>query len=107
PVIFYFKESDVSDGDPDKVTLEAAQSNRLASPLILRPIELTNGQAVGVAVILETQRTPPGGFVLKGNFPGGVTEKIVQVDLDAAEARTIQPLGKQTDVLQAFLDTLR
>lgn len=107
PIIFHFKESDVSNGDPDDVTLEGMQSNRLASPLILRPIKLPTQHAVGLAIILDTQRIPPTGVVLKGNFPNGVNEKVVQVNLNATEARTIQPLNNQTDVLKAFLDTLR
>ena len=84
--------------------------DRLASPLILRPIACSDG-AVGLAAILEWEPmdsndspyTPPGGLVLKG----GANDYPVKSDLTSAEASQIPPLHGQTDVLQAFLDFLK
>jgi len=84
--------------------------NRLASPLILRPIACSDG-AVGLAAILEWQPmeaddepyTPPGGLILKG-APG---DPAVSSELTQAEAKVILPLHGNTDILQAFLDSLR
>jgi CRISPR-associated protein Cmr1 len=83
--------------------------DRLASPLILRPLSCSDG-AVGLAAILEWEPmdkkdggfSPPGGLELKSpkrNFP-------VESKLTASEAAQIPPMGKVSDVLQAFLDFL-
>lgn len=110
PIIFEFKKDDVAHGDPARTTLQGGDElNRLASPLILRPIACAGG-AVGLAAILEWQPrspsdeayTPPGGLVLKTSS-GGVP---VKSDLTPQEAKNIPPLHGQTDVLQAFLDFL-
>ncbi|MBK9009173.1 MAG: type III-B CRISPR module RAMP protein Cmr1 [Anaerolineae bacterium] len=83
--------------------------DRLASPLILRPIACSDG-AVGLAAILEWETvessemyTPPGGLVLSGvpNHPSVVS------DVLESEVAYIPPLGSHTDVLQAFLDSLK
>jgi len=115
PIIFEFKKEDVRDGDPKKTTLQGAEHDRLASPLILRPITCSDG-VVGLATILEWQPinpgdesyTPPGGLMLTGKDYGDFPE---QGNLNAAEAKDIPPLnlsGKpQPDVLQAFLDSLK
>lgn len=92
--------------------------DRLASPLIIRPIACIDGKeesAVGIAVVLEWEKidtnetyTPPGGLFLsseiKGDFP-------VESNLEDDEVINIEPLnlsGKpQPDVLQAFLNYLK
>lgn len=101
PIIFHFKDENL--GDPRDTTLKAAEHERLASPLILRPIACAGGQALGLALVLEGPRTPPGGVILHG-APGNPT---VDVDLTPAEAGSVPKLKGQTDVLRAFLDTLR
>jgi len=108
PIIFHFKDGlkgpgDPADGDPYDTTLQGVERDRLASPLILRPLHHAGG-TVGLAAILELQgpRTPPGGLILKdasGNPP-------VQSDLTPVEAGHIAPLGGRSDVLQAFLNSL-
>lgn len=101
PIVFKFKNEDEARGDPPKSTLEGAQHNRLASPLILRPLLCEDG-SVSIALILETERTPPGGVELKG-YGAVVT------GLAPGEEKDIEPLrGKsaKTDVLKAFLETL-
>jgi CRISPR-associated protein Cmr1 len=104
PIIFKFKDEDVRQGDPPQTTLSGGSDyNRLASPLILRPLACANGEAVGIALILETPRTPPGGAILEGHGS-------VPIDLSPVEAGHIEPLKHispiEPDVLKAFLKTV-
>ena len=83
---------------------------RLASPIILRPIACSDG-TLGLALVLEWEKLnasdeqfiPPGGLLLKGEtkdyFP-------LKSDLTASEAHNIPPLDGEPDVLQAFLNYL-
>lgn len=108
--------------DPKTTTLQGApiRSNenkpidRLASPLIIRPVKCKDGEAVGIALVLkwkaiETKEdyTPPGGLMLTGDVYG---EFRVKSDLDPTDAKN-KPLNEflngKTDVLQAFLDSLK
>lgn len=102
PVIFHFKRDNV--GDPEQTTLQGRKQDRVASPLILRPLACANGQAVGLGLILEGADVAnlPDGLMLKG-APGDPT---VHADLEPYEASAIAPLRGNADVLQAFLNTL-
>ncbi|MFZ1753938.1 MAG: hypothetical protein WBO46_01600 [Caldilineaceae bacterium] len=108
PIIFEFKREDVAAGDPWKTTLQGLDHDRLASPLIIRPIACTDG-AVGLAAILEAPIQPPGGWLLK-DVPNSLTHPPIEAELaNTAEANTINPLqnvGGETDVLLAFLKSL-
>ena len=106
PILFQFKQDDVRAGDPELMTLEGASHNRLASRVILRPLKLANGQAVALAAVLEAPATPPGGLVLKGNFKSGVKTKGVSATLTNAEARIIQTLSGNPNVIEEFLRRL-
>lgn len=101
PIVFHFKDS----REPDP-TLQGAEKKyeRLASPLILRPLACAGNKTVAVALILEGTdiEQVPDGLILS-NIDAAPN---IQTALTAAEARTIQPLNGNTDVLQAFLDTL-
>jgi CRISPR-associated protein Cmr1 len=107
PIIFQFKEGD--DRDPETTTLQGEDHDRLASPLLLRPIVCSNG-AAGLAAILEwiplnqgnEPYTPPGGLILKG-APG---DPVVKSNLTKSEAMDILPLKGEEDILQAFLNYL-
>ena len=104
PIIFHFRRDAHRRGDPDDTTLQGSGTiDRLASPLILRPLLCTDKHACGLAAVLIAPRVPPGGLTLKprrgGSWP-------VQADVTVAEAGHIKPLHGQTDVLQAFLSTL-
>ncbi len=110
PIIFEFKREDTRAGDPKKTTLQGADHDRLASPLILRPIVCSDGM-VGLAAILEwgpinssESYTPPGGLLLTSkdynDFP-------VESNLNAAEAAQIPPLNGEPNVLKAFLKFLK
>ncbi|MFZ1631825.1 MAG: type III-B CRISPR module RAMP protein Cmr1, partial [Anaerolineae bacterium] len=108
PIIFEFKRGDVPP-EPQKTTLQGAKHDRLASPLILRPIACANGQAVGLAAVLEAPIKPPGGWLLKG-APGSPTHPPIEARLTStSEANAIKPLkdvGGETNVLLAFLKSL-
>lgn len=101
PINFEFKRSDVEKGDPPKTKLKGTSHDRLSSPLILRPIACSDG-ALGLALILETPRTPPGGLILDGAERDKKVESILKED----EAKLIEPLNGQIDVLEAFLNFL-
>lgn len=84
--------------------------DRLASPLILRPVACSDG-AVGLAAILEwhplrpddESYTPPGGLILK-DAPGNPR---VESNLTDAEAENIPPLKGEPDIFKAFLNSLK
>jgi len=103
PVVFHFKDKNT--GDPYDTTLTCGEKecDRLASPLILRPLACRDG-AVGLAVVLEGTGVGkvPGGLILKKEDE---CEKSwpVEAMVDAKEAQNIPPLNGETDVLQAFL----
>jgi CRISPR-associated protein Cmr1 len=101
PIIFHFKDP----GDPEDTTLQGVEegSERLASPLILRPLSCKDGQAVGIALLLEGCHLPPGGIELAEK--SGKTHS-VDATLTRNEANTIPVLKGETNVLQAFLNYL-
>lgn len=100
PIIFHFKDND----DPGQTSLQGANDERLASPLIIRPLLCTNNQAVGLVLVLDAPRHPPSGVKLQ-NAPGNPT---VTVDLDSGPPNEADfpPLNGETDVLKAFLETI-
>jgi len=119
PVTFSFKDSKENDKygtqgppyDPDKTALQGQEKDgrkyeRLASSLILRPVQCGNGKAFGLALLLDAPRLPPGGVVLKG-APGN---PVVRTTLTPAEAaaitQAIPKLKGNPDILKAFLDSL-
>ena len=97
PIIFHMPH----DNGLEDFTLQGDGHDRLASPLLLRPIACANG-AVGVALILKT---PPLPRDLPISEKGGGSYT-VQTNLTATQAGNILPLNGKTDVLKAFLDTL-
>lgn len=131
PIIFQFNPDDYnrnnpydSNSDPRTTMLilsgSGIESDRLASPLILRPIKCSNGY-VGLAAILEgTQRLLDNAQVeLKTNEATGTTQQKneswpnLAVKLNTTEAgQILKPdnktklLGNETDVLKAFLNKL-
>ena len=80
--------------------------DRLASPLILRPLACQKG-FVGLAVVLEAPRTPPYGLEVP-EFPEG--HRSVRANLTKKDANT-EPLRRilhgEPDVLKAFLNFLK
>jgi CRISPR-associated protein Cmr1 len=128
PILFQFHRDQKNsvppyqkDRDPMDTTLKGGlistqpdkYRERLASPLILRPIACGGTKAVGLAAILKAPRVAPEGLLLKGD---GVN---VQPDLTITrkDALKIEPLRNfasrlendddEVDVLEAFLDCFR
>lgn len=95
PLVFDMRHDQ---GQP-KYKLQAQNHDRLASPLILRPIACNDDKAAGLAVILQGVSMPPD-IELDGFGP-------VETVLTSDEASQIEPLEGETDVLQAFLEYLQ
>lgn len=91
PILFQFKDEPIG-----PATLKPSSHDRLASPLILRPLKCANGACVALAVRLKTPELPPGSHLELDGHP-------VASQLSAADATAIPPLDTQTDVLGAFL----
>lgn len=110
PIIFHFKDAGRNpndlNSDPSDATLQGkGKIDRMASPLILRPLAYGNGQALGLAAILSTPETPPGGLSLYV----GRAEYDANVDV-SGRASEIKPLREQNNnpnVLRAFLSYLK
>lgn len=102
PIIFHFvgPQKNV----PEDTTLQGDKIERLASPLLLRPLLCKDGKAVGLAVLLEGPRIPPGGLQLLEK--GGSKPYPVDSNLTQKEAGSIKVLEGETDILQAFLKYL-
>ncbi|MEF3272796.1 MAG: type III-B CRISPR module RAMP protein Cmr1 [Chloroflexus sp.] len=95
PIIFHMPHDSGLDS-----TLEGEDCNRLASPLILKPVACRDSKAIGLAIILEGTTLPQ--LVLKQN------KRLIKVSpsLTQKEASQIPPLHGTPNVLEAFLDTL-
>jgi CRISPR-associated protein Cmr1 len=104
PIIFHFKDRD---DPPPTNTLKGPKHDRLASPLLLRPLAIAGGHTVGLALILDAPKSPPGGLVLEVKSRSGRDRTFdVSAELSANEAAGISPLRNHTDPLRAFLSTL-
>ncbi len=111
PIIFHFK-GDPGDPAHDWVLQGSDKAwDRLASPLILRPLACRDG-AAGLAVILEgtgVSALPRRMVVKEKNGKEGAPgrEFLADTELTPDEAKKIRPLNGQVDVLNAFLDAVR
>jgi len=103
PIIFHFK--DEMAGDPPDTTLKSNTSERLASPLILRPFICSGNQCVGIAILLQGSSALSGQLVLEENSSHKPYHPISE-KLNKDEAQKIPVLNGQTDVLQAFMNYL-
>lgn len=105
PILFEMRHDNFKTTLKGKGNRDGEFIERLSSPLILRPIKCSDGY-VGLALILETPRTPPNGLFLTDVEK----ENAVSADLTRTEAQTLtrrlEILNNKTDVLQAFLDYL-
>lgn len=99
PIIFQFKDTTI---DPPKTALQGDKHERLASPLILRPLRCADGTFASIAIVLDGPKIPPGGLKLVNGEPNTVDTS----PLTVSEATQIEPLRGETDVLKAFLKTL-
>jgi CRISPR-associated protein Cmr1 len=110
PVNFHFKDMNRNNpidpkADPGDTTLIGKKYDRLASPLILRPLACINDQSVGLAVVLQgcAVSNLPEGLMLKG----APDDAAVDATLEPNEANTIALLNGNPDILQAFLSTIK
>lgn len=118
PILFHFR-NDNNPGEPSDTTLRgldlrtptnksAPNYERLASRLIFRPLKCNDGDMC-IAIVLDGPETPPDGLMLKDAVGN---PKVSHKLTSAAVAWRIKPLKTnvpnvgQTDVLQAFLDSL-
>jgi len=100
PIIFHFAHG----GEPGDTTLKGPGGlERIASPLILRPLACADG-AVGLALILQTPSIASEKLELEEKDKK--SPHSVDASLTSKEATQIPPLGGKTDVLKVFLDTL-
>jgi len=103
PIVFHFKDS----ADPKDTTLveKGNEKGRFASPLILRPFQCRDNQAVGIALLLEGSRVDAENLSLIEK-EGGASHS-VKATLTKNEASKITILNGETDVLQAFMNSLK
>ncbi|MDQ2809288.1 MAG: type III-B CRISPR module RAMP protein Cmr1 [Chloroflexota bacterium] len=103
PIVFHFK--DQREGDPPDVTLQRNVQNheRLASPVIMRPLACADGTVVALVAALRTPSLTAEMVELSWS---GQTRK-VSPTVEAAEATALEPLHGQPDVVQAFLRTFK
>ena len=97
PIVFHFNRK----GDLPDSTLTGKEYNRMASPLILRPLACKNGY-LGMAVLLDTDTEPPGGIQLTGPGVAHPEAKLVTT-LSDKQVQEIRALNNKSDVLVAFL----
>lgn len=113
PLIIHFKGyNDRRGEDPEETTIQGVGDiDRLASPLIIRPVHLSTGFA-GMAALLEWDTlnvmdepyTPPGGLAVKDQ-QGNVLYTPSTI-LTTNDAWLIQPLNGNTNPLTQFLETI-
>jgi len=117
PIIFQFKDRDRHDPDnkerdPRNTVLRLDISERLASPIILKPLACQNGKYVGLAVILDGTGVDEDRLILKTQE--GTKEEHVKYAFDSTESlvvgedRSGNPIkiDSSTNALQAFLKYL-
>ena len=106
PIVFHFKYIDL--GEPEDTTLQGAdkETERLASPLILRPLACKNNTFIGLALILEGNQVISKELKLVKNKDRQPYPDKIETELTPAEAKKIPPLYSETDVLQVFMKYL-
>lgn len=106
PIVFHFKDIDL--GEPEDTTLQGAdkESERLASPLILRPLACKNNTFVGLALLLKGNQVISKELKLVKNKDRQSYPDKIETEPTSAEAKKIPPLYGESDVLQAFIKYL-
>jgi CRISPR-associated protein Cmr1 len=122
PIIFHFKDNKDNDkssnscnpfGDPRQTVLQEKDFERLASPLILKPLACQSDNYIGLAIILVCTRSNSPQLELKTQ-QGREGSWEVKAALDEDEELTLQEQSNQfealithnTDLLRAFLQYL-
>lgn len=105
PIIFHFKDRE----EPQDSTLKGRKYERLASPLVFRPLGPNGPRPVLVYVLRGSEQLPEGyGLELQGELHP------VEVQLTPEEAELIEPLRQKgiekqhrTNPVLAFIDWLK
>jgi len=113
PLIIHFKEYNDGRGeDPEETTIQGVgEIDRLASPLIIRPVHLAQGYA-GMAVLLEWDTmndmdepySPPGGLAVVDKNDNVLYNPSTM--LTPADAGYIVPLAGNTNPLIKFINSI-
>ena len=104
PIIFHFTGNNA----PKDTALKekGEDKDRFASPLILRPLLCSDNKAVGIALLLEGSRIDAQNLSLEEQ-EGNKQIYSVKATLSKEEARSISILKGETDVLKAFINSLK
>ena len=119
PIIFQFKDRDKGNNpdnthkDPRNTVLRLDISERLTSPLILKPLACQNGKYAGLAMILDGTEVEEGRLILM-TLKGTEIEEHVKYTFDSTESlevgedNTGTPISidSSTNALQALLKYL-
>jgi len=99
PIIFHFQ----SRQDPEDSTLRPRNYERMASPLLIRPVRVGQTfKCLAVAIAVPDAASQPA--VLEGAGPGSAP-KLVETRLTSEEARNVRaPLAGKLDPLVGFLE---
>lgn len=101
PILFHFPQ--FKDLKQIEFLLKGVDDiERLSSPLVLRPL-VCSGGAVGIGLILQTPTEPPGGLLLVERDKKKETHHSIK---QTSKIANVPVLHGNTDVLQAFLETL-
>lgn len=93
-------------GKPNPDPTSKKTFERLASVLILKPFPCVNGEAVGIVAVLDAPVVPPHGLEIK-EFVQDKQSLEWLLDTDEANSVPIREiLHGQTDVIEAFLNSL-
>ena len=95
------------DKDEPTVILQGQNSQRRASPLILKLLTCLDEKTVGLALLIEPVSLPPGDLKLEGVPEGRAIVTRDLTELTISEALQIEPLHNERHVLQAFLSTIQ
>lgn len=101
PIIFHFKDAPRGQTpEPKDTILNPIEKERLASPIILRPLDQNNS----VAVLLESNLQIQKAQLRRKDDKKLLAE--VELQPTASEANSIRPLNDNTNLLEALLDYL-
>lgn len=101
PIIFHFQSQE---GLADH-TLLPLEHERLASPLLLKPVGCADGNAAGLVAALKLQ-WPDEGDDLPMRLTGPRLDKKVRGSLKSSKTADFPPLNGQTDVLRACIEAI-
>jgi CRISPR-associated protein Cmr1 len=117
PINFKFRDDDTvthqpnrSDKDPRKTVLQPQDAQRLASPLILKPLACQDNKYIGLAVILEGTGIKKEKLLLKTQEGKPEEWKNLEPTLEKGQALRLTSflpvINSKNDSLQTFFNLL-